>query len=97
MKDYSKIPNLFDFELDYDGDWNDISLPNGFDTDEVEKEIISLLDEWVKKDLIELGEKTTGTVWKEKNHFYIKGQVCVELGEDESDDEWEEFEVKIMF
>jgi hypothetical protein len=97
MKDYSLIPELFDVELDYDGDVVSVDYYGADVLEESKHEVGVLLDEWINKELIEVNEKTLCTVWKQDGHFVVKGKVCIEFGEDESDDIWDEFEIEIQF
>lgn len=97
MKNISFVPNVFNFEIDFDGTCLSIdSYGEPFDETQ-ENQIVEFVEGWVKKGFIPVGEKTIGTVWKESDHFQIKGDVCVELGEDEDDDVWEEYETKVHF
>ena len=82
----------FYFELSETGVWNDVSI---MDNDITEVECVSLLEDWVERKLIPIGEKTEGDVELKDGRWVGSGKVCVELGDDWNGDVWEEFEINI--
>lgn len=82
----------FYFELSETGTWNDVSIMGD---DITEGECVSLLEDWVEKKLIPIGEKTEGDVELKDGRWIGSGKVCVEVGEDWDKDNWSPFEISI--
>ena len=79
------VDTKFEFQLDNDGELEDLSIWEG-DTTETEcKSIVQRMKDGKK---IGYGERTEGTVEIENDHIVYTERVCMELGEDWEQDNW---------
>ena len=78
----------FYFEIDENGEWSEVSIFHGI----TEEECVILIEKWVKEGLIPVGEKTKGDCEFDGDKWSVSGKVCGSMGDDESEDDWEDFE-----
>jgi len=92
MRDYSFVPDYFEFDIDFEGNVFILTEMN----DEVMDTISRMVKDWVDKGYIAPSGVDASVIRKEKS-FFVEGVVCTLLGEVEDDDEWDPFEVEILF
>lgn len=88
-----KNTNTFiEFSVDYTGELEDLEV---YDNDHTEEQIQSLIDRAKEENLLNVGERATGTIEIQDGNIVFNYQYCSELGEDYGDDVWEDDEFTI--